>query len=46
MGVNKDQAEKFNRLSSKEKEKAIKYASKGMDIDDALYEADEGGRSI
>lgn len=46
MGVNKDQAEKFNRLSSKEKEKAIKYASNGMDIDDALYEADEGGRLI
>ena len=40
MGVNKEQSEKFNRLTAGERQKAIRNMRNGMDVDSALDDAD------
>ena len=46
MGVNREQSEKFGRLTAGERQKAIRNMRNGMDVDSALDDADESGKLI
>ena len=46
MRMDKDQFRKYKSLTYSEQRKARRYMRRGMDVDDALYEADETGRFL